>query len=156
MRGIHFSCVGFSKASFLFVIKAHVYNGAPAGFPCNLSLSAFRVLRWELNIWIWNLKVLELQEPVSSPSKPRTTGHVNFFFNQNWKWSQIWTAEWNSALIEPFFCFFFEVRTLFKEIKIKRRELKSYKTNDKDLKSRQQYFVLNKVWTFFHGESPLF
>lgn len=122
---------------FPFVLKAHVYDGVPAGFPSNLSLSwgmwAFGVLRWELIFWIWNLKVLELQEPVSSPSKPGATGSLKILFFLNWEWSQIGTGEGNFSLIEPFQ----KVRTLFKSIKMKRRELKTYKINDKDLKCRQ-------------------
>lgn len=35
-------------------------------------------------------------------------------------------------------------------------ELKPYKINGKDLKRRQQYFVLNKVRTFSQGDSPSF
>ena len=67
-----------------FVLKACVYDGAPAGFPFNLSLSwrmlAFRILRWKLIIWLWTLEGLELQEPVSSLSKPRATGPLTIFF----------------------------------------------------------------------------
>ena len=84
VRCIHFLCVGSSKAFVSICAPSQCLPRYTDKLPFESGFIVRYVSLWNsemwMNIWIWNPRILELQEPASSLSKPGSSGCSNFFF----------------------------------------------------------------------------